>query len=344
VTIAVLASSRSSALSGIAAALEEALGAPKSEVATAEVAVALDPEALARAVSIGTPTRIAWVGSTDPDWEGALGGAHSVIAAHPALVPACVAMGAPRSRVHVGAFVAAGPRPGRAAARAALGIGDADAVVVVPTSVVAEDLGALLVQLALAREGPRFLFDVGKDAAAARALRRRATISAHMFAEGETEVQAWAAADRALVRLDGIELAVAIGRGVAPILAPPRGVDHAVARALAAAGIAEVASSDVTLSIAIDQACARESLDRAKGAIGALDLPAGAAKLAAAIRAAIEAARTQADDGLPRGLEKIGPGEDAAVPARPSPGPGNDDIDAELEALRARIAKAPSGS
>lgn len=322
-----------------AAAIALPAAEPRRELEGADSVLALDPESLARASEARVPVCIAWVGWLEPGWEDAITGAHHVLVAHAALVDAVIAMGAPRARVEVSSWAAPRGLPSsRAAAREALGV-DADApLVIVPMPVVGDDLLALLLQLALVREGVRIAFDVGEDADAARALRSRVSFPAHMFAEGPTAALAWTAADRALARLEGPELARALAHGVAPVLAPPRPADLFAARALVDSGLATLVASDVTLAVAIDEACSAASIARSRAAIDALELASGAVRIAQAAERVLRApgARRLAA-GLPEGLEAIGPEPGSSPPPAPPAGPKEDPIEKELEALRARL-------
>jgi hypothetical protein len=314
---------------------------PSRDPQGADCVVALDAASLARAAELRVPTRVAWVGWLDAEWEDVIARADLVVVAHPALADAMIAIGAARSRVRVGPMLAPAGSLDRAAARAALALDPDAPVVIVPGEVIGDDLTGMLLQLALARDGIRFLFDVGRDATLADSLRRRAAFPALMFAEGPIAEQAWAAADRALARVDGPELLRALAHDVAPILAPPRAVDAIVARALARDGLATVAASDATLAVAIDEACAPAHLATARAALASLDARSGAERLASMVRAALEersGARTP--EGLPRGLEPIGPAPDGAARLPDAPRPSKDDaIERELQALRERIAR-----
>ncbi|UJR79580.1 hypothetical protein [Sandaracinus amylolyticus] len=354
--IAVLESGRGPFLRAIADALAEALSdadtpeqgnavialpalEPRRDVDGATAAIALDPESLARAHEANVALRLAWIGWLDPRWEDVIASAHHVLVAHPSLVDPVIALGAPRARVEVASWIAPRGERDRAAARAALGI-DADVpFVIVPTQVIGDDLTALLLQLALVREGVRIAFDVAEDVEAARALRRRVAFPAHMFAEGPTASLAWTAADRVVARLDGPELARAFAHGAAPILAPPRPADLFTARALAGEGLATTVVNDATLAVAIDDACSRASIDRSRAALAALAIDRGAERVAAIVQRIVrDPAARRAIAGLPDGLEAIGPERrEAPSAAAPKPPSRDEQIENELEALRARI-------
>ncbi|AKF07813.1 hypothetical protein [Sandaracinus amylolyticus] len=353
--IAVLESGRGPFLRAIADALADALSEadtpqpsaapialpalePRRDVDGASAAIALDPESLARAHEANVPLRLAWIGWLDPRWEDAIASAHHVLVAHASLVDPVIALGAPRARVEVASWIAPRGERDRDAARTALGI-DADApLVIVPTQVIGDDLTALLLQLALVREGVRVAFDVGEDVEAARALRRRVSFPAHMFADGETAPLAWTAADRVLARLDGPELARAFAHGAAPILAPPRPADLFTARALASEGLATTVVNDATLAVAIDDACSRASIDRARAALAALEIDRAAERVAASVQRIVrDPASRRAIAGLPEGLEAIGPERREAASTSPKAPSRDEQIERELEALRARI-------
>lgn len=298
--------------------------------------LALDPAALADAVDRDAPTRVAYLSSLDRDWQDVLPHAHAVLLAHPALLEGAVALGAPRARVRVAAVIALGAPRDRALARSELALPPDAPIVVVPTSVIGDDPSAFLLQLAVARPEIRFLFDVGRDAAAARALRAHVSFPAYLFAEGPTAELAWAAADRALVRIDRPELARALAAGAAPILAAPRAIELSAARALAREHLATIAASDVTLAIAIDEACRPAEIEAARAALAGLEVGTGAARLGEALRTALEELRRARPDDLPIGLEPIGP--------RPGDAPpdakrltSDEEIESELAALRERI-------
>lgn len=315
---------------------------PPRDPEGADAVIALDAHSLARAIELRVPMRVAWVAWLDPDWEDVIARADLVVVAHHALADAMIAIGAPRARVRVGPMVAPhGSALDRVAARAALGIDPDVPVVIVPSEVIGDDLTGMLLQLALARDGIRFLFDVGRDAQMADSLRRRAAFAAHMFADGPVAERAWTAADRALARVDGAELLRALAHDVAPILAPPRAALAMVARSLAREGLATVAASEATLAVAIDEACTRGAIDAARAALAALDPATGAQRLAALVRAAIdERSGARLPDGLPRGLEPIGPPPGgSSLPEAPPPGGTDDAIERELQALRERLAR-----
>lgn len=308
----------------------------------ADAVIALDPPSLARAIEARAPLRVAWVGWLDPEWEDVVARADLVVVAHRALADAVIAIGAPRSRVRVGGVIApSADVEDRAAARAALGIDAEVPVVIVPTAVIGDDLTGMLLQLALARDGIRFLFDVGRDVEVTESLRRAAPFAAHMFGDGPIAERAWAAADRSLARVDGPELLRSLAHEVAPILAPPRARGALVARSLARDGLATIAASEVTLAVAIDEACTRASIEASRASLRALDVRGGALRLATMVRTAIdERSATRLPEGLPRGLEPIGP----QGTERPTPAPeatGRDDaIERELQALRERLGKS----
>lgn len=364
-TIAVVDSGEHAWLRGSADAIADALARdagsdegprialPDGETARdprgAGAALALDPAALERAIDAGVPFRAAWIGWLDPRWEDVLGRADRVLVAHPALLEGAIAMGAARSRT-----IASGPvaPPGacadRAAAREALGLSGEAPLVIVPAAVIGDDLTGMLLQLALARDGIRFLFDVGRDARAADALRRRVTFAAHMFAEGDAAADAWAAADAVLARLDGPELGCALAFRCAPILAPPRAGDRSIARALADAHVATVAATESTLAVAIDEACRDATLAASRAALAALDPEHGAERVASELRRGIdEHARGRTPEGLPRGLEAIGPSATASAERAAAGAPGgggsprsrDEEIERELAELRARLAR-----
>jgi hypothetical protein len=307
----------------------------------ADIVVAIDPAALAASLASTARTRIAYLAWLDPAWEQCLARADHVLVAHPSMLEGAVSLGAARATIRAGAFVAPpSSTPPRAALRAELSLAAAVPLVIVPRSSLLDDPSGVLLQLSLARAPTHFLFDVGRDVALAEMLRQRALFEAHMFAEGTLAERAWGAADRALVSPGSPDLALALARHLPPIFGAPSAGTATFVRALAELGVASAAASEATLAIAIDHACARASIDRARAALATLDPRSGASRVAVAITRALTDTRAAAHHGLPHGLEPIGPPRSTSTPAtRRDGGGGEDEIERELAALRAKLAR-----
>ena len=230
--------------------------------------------------------------------------------------------------------------PDRAAARVAAGLPADDAVLLVRTDAAPDEIGALLVQLALLDGRPLLLFDVGDDEAATARLRAEVPhrgLRAKMFAAGPDAGSFAARADLAVVPPDPFAIARAAAcESASLVLGQPR---RGTLDAAIDCGAARVCTSLSRLAADIDvlRTSGLASTRRAAASIAIGDAAARFRALvarAASERAALSARRRRR--GLPVGLEDLSGPEPAPAPARP-PAP---DIDDELEALRKRIGKS----
>lgn len=309
----------------------------------AELAVVLDPDADELARHAGVRRRVALFPRFDVDWDPI--DVDLVLVAHEALVDDAIARGASAARVSVCGPIAPegwAPLADRATERAALGLaGDASIVVVRAAALDPDDLAPALVQLSLVRGGARWLFDVGADAALARALRQRVRgygLDAHMFADGPDAPRLYGVADVVLGRLHGPEAVRALAVGASLVTVAPRRDQLRLAHVVERAGLAAIADASATLAVTLDAALRAPAIAAGRAAALALDVGASPARAATFVRQLVKGELgAAAPTGLPVGLERIG--EDA--PSAPRPAPAKDDLDTsvdeELAALREKL-------
>jgi hypothetical protein len=295
------------------------------DVEGADVLVALDAAALEDARGANVGMRVAlWPGLGDA-WLGSVESADLVLVPHASQVALALARGAARSSVEVvGPLRPAGfsARGDRFAQRRALGIPEGSRVLVVPTSALpTSDLSGTFTQLALVKEPLFVLFDVEDDVEAAkqiRALAPRFGLAAGMFSERTVATDAYAVADRVLVRLEGPETLAALASGAPLFVIGPKSREADAARALAAAHLAAIASSPAMIAVELDAAMHDEALDAARAAVVALDATGAGERIATAVATARTRLRPRAT-GLPRGLEMLprDPGDAASKAIAP---------------------------
>ena len=307
-------------------------------------AVALDSDSLEHACQQGAGHCVAVPLAFDARWDD-FGSADQVLLAHDRLVAVAVSRGARRSRVVVvGPIAPSGfePASDRAAVRAELGIEGSWPLVLVPgTLVAAEGPVPLLLQLGLIDEEAHYVFDVGRDAVVADALRDQAPahdLRAHMVATGEAAGRAWQAADLVLGHPLGSEIALALAVGAPMVLLPGGRQGAAAGDALEASGVALEADALATLAVTLDQALGADALAGARQAVVDLHVE-GSAERAARVMMREAMARDSRGPkrGLPKGLEALGELGDAPDAA---PAPDSDleaRIDAELLELKSRL-------
>jgi hypothetical protein len=317
-------------------------------ISEADAAVVLDADSLAVAREAGVPFCVAVFPGFDLRFAGDLAAADRVVVAHESLVDEVVRRGALRGRIDVTGPVAPegfAPCDDVAALRQDVGLPVDRPLVLVPTAAL-EEWGqqALFVQLSLVSPEVGFLFDVGRDAAAAEELRELVPLhglTAWMFADGDVRESSrfWQAVDLVLARPRGYEVARALGVGVPLVLLPPGRSAAYAADALEATGAAEEADVIATLAVAVDAALEPETLGRARAASRALEASRAAARVAACVREAW-AERSRATDreaarGLPHGLEALTGQERPESKARRD----TDDIEARIDRELAELKK-----
>jgi hypothetical protein len=292
--------------------------------------VVLDSAGIEAARENGAPFVAAVFPTFDVGWGGDLAGADCVVVAHEALVPDLVRRGVRRSSIVVARPIAPGgwaPAADREAARARAFAGatgpegkldPAKPVVVVAADAIADDdLGGLLVQLALVTAPATFLFDVGDDVTLANDLRRLAPahgLHGAIFAGGEAGLSHWQLADVALVPARGEEavLGCAVGAGLVVI---GGGRTGSAAAAWLATGAARVADVTPAIAAALELSLVPATIAAARQAALTLDAAGGASRAAAAITEAWRARRVAGmtvPRGLPVALERL-PDPDAPM-------------------------------
>ena len=328
----------------------------------ADVAIVLDEESQARARAANVKRIVVLLPGFDVRWDGDLD-VDLVLVLHEALTSRAVAQGAIRARVR-----AVGPIADSAwaavADREALKVTLAEElrspgdegeptplpnlpwVIVCASALDLDDLAPALVQLSLVSRDAAWLFDVGADADAARALRRRVAghgLRAFMFADGDLSSRLYQAADVVLGRLEGPEVNRALGVGASLVTPRPSETQLALAHAVETAGLVSIADAAATLAVTLDAALTPASLKRAREMARSLDGGGGAERVLAAVRELNTDRRlSQAPAGLPLGLERLSDPDDAieGFPARPRERRSEDldkQVDDELEALRERL-------
>jgi hypothetical protein len=340
----------------IAASLERALAeddeAPKESktrrIDEVDVVIALDEASADRAREAGARCIVALATRFDFDWEDA-SELDLVLVMHASAIESAIEAGAPAGRVACSGPIAREgwtPAADRAALRLELGLRAGSPCVVVRGAAVADDPAAVLVQLALAKSEPTWLFDVGSDPDLSRTLRRRAPayeIDAFLFSDADA-LRAYQAADAVLGAIGGPEIMRALSVGAAPIALPPRSDAARIAHELETEGVLDAADSIATLAVTIDGALAALERTREKGA--RLDAASGARRAAELVRKLVrgELSGITSRAGLPVGLERISSLDERApaADAPPSaPEKQRDDVDArvddELAALRKKL-------
>jgi len=316
----------------------------------ADAAVCLDPGSLSRAEDAGVALCAVVFPGFDLGWGGDLAEADAVIVAHERLVSDAVRRGAPRGRVDVAGPVAPlgyAPAEDRNALREELGLPTDRPLVLVPSAAL-EEHGpqAVMVQLALADDRTAFMFDVGLDAEAADTVRRLSPVhglTAWLFAEEPGSERHWQAADAVVARARGYEVARSLAVGAPLVLLPPGRSDRLTAETLEAIGVGSDAEVLATLSVAIDRMVEPDALEDARGAVGALDIPYAAGRVADGVRTAWNARRAAGEErprGLPHGLEALPTDESEKAPSgRPPSGLDalEDRIERELAELKRKL-------
>jgi hypothetical protein len=331
-------------------ALAQALG-PAVPLERAELALVLDDRSVAAAREAGVRA-VAISPSFVPPFRQGLEGVERVVLPHRAAGTGAVAAGARVDAIEVlGPLAPAGlaiPED-RAAARAALEVGDAPLVVVEAAALTEGDLTQTLVQLSLVRREATWAFAVGRDPELTRHLRRQVPgygLDAHVFAdvdgEGVGASQVLAGADLVLGALDGPFLLRGAAVGAGLVALPPRREAYAAAQILEEDGVVEVADSLPTLSVTLDRSLAqRDALQTESAKLDAVGAVLRVKELVADVLAGRAARR-----GLPVGLERISSADDARrVPAAPdgdapaADGGGvlDERVDDELARLRDKL-------
>ena len=313
-----------------------------AQLRDARVVVALDPEADELAREADVATRVVLFPHWGLRWTGPLD-ADLVLVAHEGLVADAGALGASRGRVRVVGPVAPSewaPHADRAAIRQELGIVGSCAVVRAE-ALDRHDLAPSLVQLSLVRGDCTWLFDVGTNPALARELRRRVPgygLDALMFADGESALASYQAADVVLGRLEGPEVLRALAVGASVVAVAPRSSEARVAHMLETEGLAQIADAAATLAVTLDAALSPEAVARGRAAALATDPAGGAERVATRVRELLAGELSAAPPtGLPAGLERLDAGDEGLRDGPPPSDDADKAVDDELAALRAKL-------
>jgi hypothetical protein len=164
-----------------------------------------------------------------------------------------------------------------------------------------------------------------------------------LFSEEPGCERHWQAADVVVARARGYEVARALAVGAPLVLLPPGRSDQLAADTLEAIGVGSDAEVFATLAVSIDRMVGPDALAEAREAIGALDIPYAAGRVADRVRTAWNMRRAGVEErprGLPHGLEAL---PKDVVPATSPREPKRtldaleDRIERELQELKKRL-------